>query len=482
MAIDNTSPERSLFAENALLPSGWARNVLVQWDGAGRISHVTADASAPAPANGQAQALTRVPVARGPLLPGMPNLHSHAFQRAFAGLTEHRAPHPEGGQDSFWSWRTLMYRFAARITPESLEAIATWLYVEMLEAGYTSVCEFHYVHHDVDGTPYADDATLSHALIRAAARAGIGLTLLPVLYQTSGFGGKPPRADQARFIRSTDNMLSLLERLTPAAQALGGVLGLAPHSLRAVPPDSLGVAVRGLHALNARAPVHIHIAEQTQEVDDCITWSGQRPVQWLLDHAPVDARWCLVHATHMTAAEYAAAARSGAVAGICPSTEANLGDGIFNMPLWQQHGGRWGVGSDSHACVSAAEELLMLEYSQRLSRRQRNVLASTAHPDVATAMTLQSVQGGAQAAGRSIGGIAVGQQADMVALDAQHVALRDLPAHSMLSAHVFGSHRTSAIHSVWVAGVRRLQQGRHDLHEAAAQAFVAARSATIRQS
>ena len=454
-----------LFVPNALLPTGWARNVLLQWDEAGRLRTVTPDAVVP----------QGTPVAPGPVLPGMPNLHSHAFQRAFAGLTEYRGE----SQDSFWSWRNLMYRFAARITPESLEAIATWLYVEMLEAGYTSVCEFHYVHHDQDGRPYADDATLSLALLRAAQSAGIGITLLPVLYQTSGFGAKPPRADQARFIRSTDNMLSLLERLAPATWALGGILGLAPHSLRAVPPDSLAAAVQGLTALNPQAPIHIHIAEQTQEVEDCIAWSGQRPVQWLLEHAPVDERWCLVHATHMTPQEYADAARTGAVAGICPTTEANLGDGIFDMPLWLQHGGRWGVGSDSHACVNAAEELLMLEYGQRLSLRQRNVLASRSQAEVATAMTLQAVQGGAQASGRSVSGLAVGQQADLVALDAQHVALAGLPAPSMLSSHVFGSHRTSAIDSLWVAGMLRVAQGRHALHDPAAQAFVAARSSTI---
>ena len=453
-----------LFAPHALLPTGWASDVLIRWDDAGRITAVTPGAAA-----------AGAPVAPGPVIPGMPNLHSHAFQRAFAGLTEYRAE----SQDSFWSWRNLMYRFAQRITPESLEAIATWLYVEMLEAGYTSVCEFHYVHHRQDGTPYADDATLALALLRAAERAGIGITLLPVLYQTSGFGGKPPREDQRRFIRSTDSMLSLLERLAPATQALGGNLGVAPHSLRAVPPDSLAAVVQGLSALNPRAPVHIHIAEQTQEVDDCVAWSGQRPVQWLLEHAPVDERWCLVHATHMTPEEYAAAARTGAVAGICPTTEANLGDGIFDMPMWLEHGGRWGVGSDSHACVNAAEELLMLEYGQRLSRRQRNVLASGAHAEVATAMTLQAVQGGAQAAGRAVAGIAVGQQADLVALDAQHVALSDLPARSQLSAHVFGSHRTSAIASLWVGGAQRVAQGRHALRESAARAFVAARAATI---
>lgn len=456
---------QALFAQDALLPSGWARDVLVCWDAQGRIVAVTPDAVAP----------PDVAPAVGPLIPGMPNLHSHAFQRAFAGLTEYRAE----SQDSFWSWRNLMYRFAAHVTPESLEAIATWLYVEMLEAGYTSVCEFHYLHHDQTGRPYADDAELALCLLRAARTAGIGITLLPVLYQTSGFGGQPARKDQARFIRSTDNMLSLLQRLAPAVRAQAAVLGLAPHSLRAVPPDSLRAAVAGMAALDAQAPIHIHIAEQTQEVEDCIAWSGQRPVQWLLDHAPVDARWCLVHATHMTQGEYAAAARTGAVAGICPSTEANLGDGIFDMPQWLAHGGAWGVGSDSHACVNAAEELLLLEYGQRLSLRQRNVLASNAHAQVATAMAQQAVRGGAQAAGRNVAGLAVGQQADMLALDAQHVALAGLDAERMLAAHVFASQRTSALHSLWVGGVPRVVGGRHALHDEAARAFVAARQATI---
>ena len=454
----------ALFAEHALLPSGWARDVLLQWDASGQLLTV---------ASGSTQG--GAPRAPGPLLPGMPNLHSHAFQRAFAGLAEYRAE----SQDSFWSWRDLMYRFAAHITPESLETIATWLYVEMLEAGYSSVCEFHYLHHDQSGQPYADDAELAHALLRAAQTAGIGLTLLPVLYQTSGFGGQAPRSAQARFIRSTDNMLSLLQRLTPAVQAQGAVLGLAPHSLRAVPPDSLREAVAGITALNAQAPIHIHIAEQTQEVQDCIAWSGQRPVQWLLDHVPVDARWCLVHATHMKPFEYAAAARTGAVAGLCPSTEANLGDGLFDTQQWLAHRGAWGVGSGSHACVNAAEELMLLEYGQRLALRQRNVLACSAHAQVATAMTLQAVAGGAQAAGRAVAGLAVGQQADMLALDAQHVALAGLDVENMLAAHVFASQRSSALHSLWVAGVPRVVAGRHALHDQAARRFVAARKAAI---
>ncbi len=457
-----TAATHALHAADALLPSGWARDVLLEWNAQGRLTGVTPDTACP----------SGTPRAHGPLLPGLPNLHSHAFQRAFAGLTEYRG----AAQDSFWSWRTLMYRFAGAITPQQLESVATGLYVEMLEAGYTSVCEFHYIHHDLGGAPYADDATLSQALLRAAARAGIGLTLLPVLYQAAGFGGLPPGDGQRRFIRSTGDMLRLLERLAPVCEAQGARLGLAPHSLRAVPPDSLREAVAGLHALDADAPVHIHIAEQTGEVEACLAWSGQRPVQWLLDHAPVDARWCLVHATHMTPDEYQRAARSGAVAGLCPTTEANLGDGLFDMQAWRAAGGRWGVGSDSHATVNAAEELLMLEYGQRLSTRQRNLIARADHPSVATAMTLEAVAGGAQASARAIAGLAPGQQADWVVLDAGDPLLQGLPtAEAMLSAHVFASHRRSAIAEVWVAGRPRVQAGRHALHAEALSGLATAR-------
>ncbi len=410
--------------------------------------------------------LRRMPVCAGPLIPGMPNLHSHAFQRAFGGLTEFRG----AAQDSFWSWRTLMYRFAAQISPAQVEAIATWLYIEMLEAGYSAVCEFHYLHHDSDGRPYADDAELALALLRAAGRAGIGLTLLPVLYQTSGFGGLPPNEGQRRFIRSTDSMLRLLERLRPLCEAQGARLGLAPHSLRAVPPEALREALAGLDAIDATAPIHIHIAEQTAEVDACLAWSGQRPVAWLLDHAKVDARWCLVHATHMDAAEYLRAAVSGAVAGLCPTTEANLGDGIFDFNAWRAAGGRWGVGSDSHACVNAAEELLMLEYSQRLATRQRNVGADAAEPSVASAMTLAAVQGGAQASGRALAGLAAGQQADFVMLDAAHAGA----GRPVRARHAFGPRVREPPHQrrsicVWVAGRPRVAAGRHPLHSDSAR-------------
>ena len=459
-----------IFTESALLPQGWTNDVLLTWSDQGILTNIQHGATPP----------EGIEAAKGPLIPGLPNLHSHAFQRAFAGLTEHRG----ATQDSFWSWRTLMYGFASKLSPEQVEAIATWLYIEMLEAGYTSVCEFHYVHHQPDGRPYADDAELALALLRAARAAGIGMTLLPVLYQTSGFGGQPPNAGQRRFIRSTESMLALLQRLKPLCETQGVRLGLAPHSLRAVPPEALREALAGLDAIDPTAPVHIHIAEQTGEVDACLAWSGQRPVAWLLDHADVNRRWCLVHATHMTPDEYRRAAMTGAVAGLCPSTEANLGDGLFDLPAWRAAGGAWGLGSDSHATVNAAEEMMLLEYGQRLQRRERNVLATAGEPQVATAMLLQAVAGGAQASGRVNGagggdgpaGLAVGQPADFVVLDAGHLALAGLSPPEMLSAHVFASHRSSAIHQVWTRGVLRVQDGRHGLHGNASAAFVKARA------
>jgi|AntAceMinimDraft_1070359.scaffolds.fasta_scaffold02156_5 formimidoylglutamate deiminase len=456
----------SLFAADALLPSGWAKNVLLAWNEDGELTRVETCNQAP-------DGMTTI---SGPLIPGMPNLHSHAFQRATAGFTEYRSKNVGETEDNFWSWRELMYRFASRLGPEQLEAIAFWVYVEMLEAGYTSVCEFHYLHNNLDGQSYADDATLAFAIMRAAQRAGIGLTLLPVLYQTSGLGGLPPNMNQRRFVRSTDSMLKLLDRLKPLCDKEGVRLGLAPHSLRAVPPNGLREALAGLDAIDVTAPIHIHIAEQTKEVSDCIAWSGQRPVAWLLDHAPVDARWCLVHATHMDADEYRRAGASGAVAGLCPTTEANLGDGIFNLPAWRKAGGVWGIGSDSHICVNVAEELLMLEYSQRLSTRQRNVAADAAQPQVATAMMLTALRGGAQAVGRPVGGLAVGQQADFVMLNGADTPLSGLPAIEMLSSHVFASHRTSAIAKVWVAGYAQVDSGgRHKLHASALNGFVTAR-------
>ena len=451
----------SLWASDALLPGGWAADVLLQWDAAGRLQKVQPGVPAPSGA----------PVAAGPVLPGMPNLHSHAFQRALAGLTETRGRE----DDNFWSWRSLMYSFAGRLSPAQLEAVATALYVEMLEAGYTSVCEFHYLHHRPDASPYADPAEMSLALLRAAQRAGIGLTLLPVLYQTSGFGGRPALAEQGRFLHGTDAMIELLERLQPSCAKQGARLGLAPHSLRAVPPQSLAAALSGLHALDAQAPVHIHVAEQEAEVKACLEWSGQRPVAWLLDHAPVDRRWCLVHATHMDASEYRDAALRGAVAGLCPTTEANLGDGVFDFSAWQQHGGAWGIGSDSHIAVDPAEDLMVLEYSQRLTRLRRNVAASAAQPEVAEHLWLGAVAGGAQAAARPVAGLVEGQCADLLVLDARHHLLAGLTPGQMLASHVFASSRRSAIAAVWASGRRVVAQGKHQLSDAAQADFVKTR-------
>lgn len=452
----------TLHAADALLPTGWARDVLLEWDAGGRIVAVR-----PESAWSQTSGVSR---AAGPVLPGMPNLHSHAFQRAFAGLAEFRG----SSDDSFWSWRDRMYRVANAVTPEDLDAIATHLFIEMLEAGYTSVCEFHYLHHDRDGQPYADRATLARVIVDAAARAGIGLTLLPVLYQQSGFGGAPPADGQRRFVTETDALLDLVRTLH---EAHGDTvrLGLALHSLRAVAPEAIRDALTGLTGLDATAPVHVHVAEQTREVDDCVAWSGQRPVAWLLDHAPVDARWCLVHATHMRDAEATLAAATGAVAGLCPTTEANLGDGVFDLSRWG--GGYWGVGSDSHVTVDAAEELRMLEYSQRLATRRRNVGATLAEPHVATALTLGAVAGGAAASGRPIGGLAPGGRADFVVLDAHHAAIAGLTAPAALDAHVFASGRRRAIASVVVGGRTVVDGGRHQQRARAAGAFVRVRAA-----
>ena len=460
----------SLFAAQALLPTGWASDVLLAWDDAGAFTTVQAGAVPAAD----------VPRAAGPLLPGMPNLHSHAFQRGFAGLTEYRSETLADGQesDSFWSWRKLMYRFALRLSPDTLEAIATQLYIEMLRAGYTSVCEFHYVHHDPDGKPYADPAEMSLRLLRAAQNAGIGITLLPVLYQTAGFGDKPALAEQRRFLHETDAMLALLGRLAPQCHGQAR-LGLAPHSLRAVPPQSLANAVAGLHALDAQAPVHIHIAEQQREVDECITLTGTRPVAWLLDHAEVDARWCLVHATHLDWDERRRLAHSGAVAGICPTTEANLGDGVFDAAPYLGQGGVWGIGSDSHASVSVAEELRLFEYGQRLALQKRNVLASDAHKQVADRLYLDAAAGGARASGRPVGALAPGQQADFVVLDGAHPALAGLSGSQALAVHVFTNHGHETLAEVRTAGRTRVQHGAHALQAQAGKGFAAARASLL---
>ncbi len=461
------SSSSALFAAHALLPTGWARDVQLVWDERGALTEVRAGT--------QADPQSRH--ATGPLVPGMPNLHSHAFQRAFAGLTEFRATPASGAADSFWTWRDAMYRFALAVSPEQLEAIATQLYIEMLQAGYTSVCEFHYLHHTASGSPFDDPAEMALRLAAAAARAGIGLTLLPVLYQDAGFGGRPPRDDQRRFINAVESLLDIVQRCV----ARGLRVGVAPHSLRAVSPHALSDLLEGLYEIAPAAPIHIHIAEQQAEVDDCIAWSGARPVQWLLDNAPVDERWCLVHATHMTAVESQRVAARGAVAGLCPSTEANLGDGVFDAPTFLAANGCWGIGSDSHASVSVVDELRLLEYSQRLTQQRRNVFASAAQPDVAERLWLAAADGGARAAGRAIGALEVGRSADFVVLDVAGVHAGLSPRQTLSNA-VFAQIGQRCVRDVWVAGKPCIVNGRHSLDADAQAAFVAARSQLLSEA
>lgn len=449
-----TTGSRRLLFGAALLPTGWAENVGVDVAG-GEIRRVEAQAS---PAGRE-----RIP---GIALPGMANLHSHTFQRGMAGLAETR-----GAQgDSFWTWRQVMYGFLQRLTPEDVEAIAAFAMVEMLEGGFTALAEFHYLHHDPSGRPYADPAELCARIAAAAARSGIGLTLLPVLYAQGGFGGLPPNDGQRRFVNTPEGYARLLEGASAAIAPLDdAVLGIAPHSLRAVTPDGLAQLLGTVR----EGPVHIHVAEQVREVEECVAWSGQRPVAWLLSHAPVDRRWCLVHATHMDADEISGVAATGAVAGLCPVTEANLGDGVFPGPAYLAAGGRIGVGSDSNVAISAAGELRMLEYSQRLAHRARNVLA--AGPGASTGRSLYdaALAGGAQAAGRKVGRIETGHRADFVVLDAAHPDLAAVAGDRWLDAYLFTAGH-SAVDTVMVAGRTLVSAGRHHRRDAIAARYRAA--------
>ena len=403
----------------------------------------------------------------GHAIPGLPNLHSHAFQRAMAGLTERAGP----GRDSFWTWREVMYGFVERITPEDAEAIATQLYIEMLKAGYTAVGEFHYLHHAPDGSPYDDVAEMSARVAAAASRAGIGMTLLPVLYMTGGFGGAPAGDGQRRFLNDVERFLAIVEDMRAAhADDPQVAVGIAPHSLRAVPPEALAEAAAGLAAMDAAAPIHIHIAEQVKEVDDCLGWSGQRPVAWLLDNAAVDERWCLVHATHMDTGETTALAATGAVAGLCPTTEANLGDGIFPLRAFTSAGGRLGVGSDSHVSVSPVEELRWLEYGQRLTHLERNVAADDATPSTGAALYRRALAGGAQAMARPISALTAGMRADIVVLDANHPALVHRTGDDVVDSYIFAGN-TSPVRHVMVGGQWVVRDRRHTIEDAAADAY-----------
>jgi formiminoglutamate deiminase len=438
-----------LHASAALLPQGWQKDVRLTLEG-GRITGIEA-AVAPEPADERHHTL----------VPAMGNLHSHAFQRAMAGLAEVRGP----ANDSFWSWRTVMYKFALSMTPEHVEAVAAQLYMEMLEAGFSRVGEFHYLHHDKDGRPYDNIAELAERIGAASATAGIGLTLLPVFYAHSGFGGAAPIDGQRRFINTLDSFAALMEGCRAVTHQLAGAeLGLAPHSLRAATPDVLAKLV----PMAGDGPIHIHVAEQVKEVEDCIAWSGARPVEWLLANAPVDHRWCLIHATHMTDDETREMARRGAIAGLCPITEANLGDGTFQAPLFLEQGGRYGVGSDSNVLISLSGELRQLEYSERLALRARNVIAA---PGGSTARSLfdHAISGGG-AALNVPGGLVVGNHADIVALETSAVPY--LAGDELLDHWVFAG--GVCVDSVWSRGAKQVEGGRHVGRDAINRRFLQA--------
>lgn len=448
---------QELIAERALVDERIARDVLIRIDDGGDIVAVQPGASERA---GEAVS--------GLVLPGVPNLHSHAFQRAMAGLAERLLP----GEASFWSWREVMYRFLEKLNPDDVQAIAAQLYVEMLEAGYTSVGEFHYLHHDPDGRAYADPAAMSAAILAAQEETGIGLTLLPVLYTSGGFGGTAPDAGQRRFINGLGAYQRLVEWTSAATRDRPDLaFGIAPHSLRAVTDEELREAVAMLDALAPGAPIHIHVAEQVREVRECLDWCGRRPVEHLLDIADVSGRWCLIHATHMSEEEVTSLATSGAIAGLCPTTEANLGDGLFDLPLFLGTGGRFGIGSDSHVGVSPIEELRWLEYGQRLQALRRLVACDEARPHLGARLLSNALDGGAQALGRSVGTIAPGCRADLITIDDRHPLLAGAPGMAVLDALVF-SGNVPLVRRTMVGGRWLTEDGRHPERERIAGRYI----------
>jgi formiminoglutamate deiminase len=453
MSIHIEMPEEcpvssSLYCDTALLPGGWAKNVRIEIS-EGSIMSVQSDARR-RPADQHMQIG----------LPGMANVHSHAFQRGMAGLTETRG----SGTDSFWTWRQLMYRFLARMTPDDVEAVTAQAYVEMLESGFTRVGEFHYLHHDPSGQPYAGLAEMAARVAAAAEHTGIGLTLLPVFYAHGNFGGAPPTAGQIRFLNDTDRYARLLEESRHVIAGLPqAMLGVAPHSLRAASPEALARIV----PLAGHGPVHIHIAEQLREVEDCLAWSNLRPVEWLLREVAVDSRWCLVHATHMTQAEIEGVASSGAVVGFCPVTESNLGDGIAPAAALQRCGGRFGIGTDSNVLISVSDELRTLECVQRLRDHTRNALAGGLGCSTGRTLFESAVNGGAQALG-VLAGLVAGAPADMISLQADATIFAAKTGDALLDSFIFMGGR-GCIDGVWRAGRKVVADGRH-VHGAAVAA------------
>ncbi len=450
------------FAQS-LLADGWANNVRVSIDANGTISSIEKDISG---AN------------QGCLLPGIANLHSHAHQRAMAGLAERAG----STDDSFWTWRKIMYQFLQTIQPEHLNAIASQLYVEMLKSGYTRVGEFQYLHHQPNGQQYENPAEMSLQTMQAANETGLGITNLPVHYQFSGFGEQPLGQQQQRFGNDPELFLRIVENLQQSSAGNENIVtGMAAHSLRAVGKESLSTILSSLHSSldsssdsllekDSTLPIHIHIAEQTKEVDDCIAWSGLRPVDYLLKNFNVDKNWCLIHATHMTESETKAVTESGAVVGICPTTEGNLGDGFFNAVEFLKAKGQFGIGSDSHISVSPSEELRWLEYGQRLIHRSRNVLAGGYERSTGRTLFYKTAAGGAQACGHNSGAIAVGKRADFIVLDTDHPLLCERSGDELLDSWIF-SGNSNTVRDVYVGGRHVIKDGQHSLQSEIAERF-----------
>lgn len=439
--------ERSIFCPQIFLPEGWSRDVRLHVGSDGKIAAIDLNTS---PDNGDERIF-------GPVVPAITNLHSHSFQRAMAGLAEVAGP----GEDSFWTWRTLMYRLVAMLSPDDIQAISVKLYSELLKGGFGRVVEFHYLHHAAGGQRYDRSGETSLRILDAARLVGIGLTHLPVFYAHSGFGGAEPTAGQQPFIHGVDQFLALLDDLQKPFAAADATLGFAIHSLRAATPDQM----RCLLASGPQAgSIHIHVAEQEKEVEDCLAWSGRRPVDWLLDEMPVDARWSAIHATHMTDREVVRLARSGAVAGLCPATEANLGDGIFPATDFLRHGGAIGIGTDSHIATSVAEEVRVLEYSQRLRDRRRNRLAEGANSSVGASIFKATLAGGAQAAGIATSGLRVGAAADLVVLDQSSPFIAATEEDRLLDRWLFAL-GPDVVRHVMVAGRWVIRDRRHERDE-----------------
>lgn len=442
------------FAKSALLPTGWAENVLMTLDSQNTFSSVLTNQE-----KGNAVELL------GTVIPGMANCHSHAFQYAMAGLAEYS----QHSQDSFWSWRKVMYDFALKVSPEDLSIIANQLYIEMLKAGYTSVAEFHYLHHDVNGSRYSNPSEMSDAIVNAAISSGISLTHLPVLYMSSGFDNQAPLETQRRFIHSLNNYIALLEKLSPR-QTDEYKLGIALHSLRAVPEKPMQEIIHYLDSLEQACPIHIHIAEQQQEVDDCIAWSKQRPVEWLLNNHELDERWNLVHATHLTDDETQLLAKSQANVVICPTTEANLGDGLFPLNQYLSAGGHLTIGSDSHISTDPIEELRWLEYGQRLITQKRNTVATENETHSGTRLWNTATKNATQSMGRKTGKIAFGYQADLLVIDESHPRLSARTEDNLLDSLIF-SGQLKAFKDVMVAGKWQIQNYRHKNEEEATSRY-----------